>query len=238
MFKTFLRKKFLSASNIFGERIGSHVERIRQRDATSVRRRLQLMATDEAAQYAAEHMRDAIWFDTRTEFLLACIRNIAIEGDVLEFGVYEGRSINLFASQTRRPIFGFDSFEGLPERWKGHQGDAGTFDTGGRIPAAPSHVTFYKGWFNDSIPKFKAERGEVAAFIYVDCDLYSSTKTVLDEMNDRIVPGTLIGFDEYFNYPNWREGEFKAFHEFIAATGRKYEYVLAAEREVAVRMLT
>jgi len=32
-------------------------------------------------------------------------------------------------------------------------------------------------------------------------------------------------FDEYFNYPDWEKGEFKAFQEFITKTGRKYLYL-------------
>jgi hypothetical protein len=35
----------------------------------------------------------------------------------------------------------------------------------------------------------------------------------------------VIVFDEYFNYPGWREGEFKAFQEFIARESLGFEYL-------------
>jgi hypothetical protein len=42
---------------------------------------------------------------------------------------------------------------------------------------------------------------------------------------DRIQPGTVIVFDEMFNYSGWQQGEFKAFNEFIADTGMKYDWI-------------
>jgi hypothetical protein len=35
----------------------------------------------------------------------------------------------------------------------------------------------------------------------------------------------VIVFDGYFNYPGWREGEFKAFQEFIAREDLEFEYL-------------
>ena len=35
----------------------------------------------------------------------------------LEFGVYRGYSVNLIAGYTKNTVYGFDSFEGLPEDW-------------------------------------------------------------------------------------------------------------------------
>ena len=76
-------------------------------------------------------------------------------------------------------------------------------------------------------------------FIHFDADLYSSTKTVLDILADRIVPGTVIQFDEYFNYPGWQDGEYKAFKEFVESRDIKFEYIgyLENDEQVAVRIL-
>ena len=43
--------------------------------------------------------------------------------------------------------------------------------------------------------------------LHIDCDLYSSTKDVFDQVYDRLVKGTVIIFDEYWNGPHWREDE-------------------------------
>ena len=57
------------------------------------------------------------------------------------------------------------------------------------------------------------------SLVHIDCDLYSSTKTIFANLKDRIVPGTVIVFDEYWNYPGWRDHEFRAFEELLAETG-------------------
>jgi len=61
--------------------------------------------------------------------------------------------------------------------------------------------------------------------INIDCDIYSSTKTVLDLLAKRIVKGTVIIFDEYIGNQHWLEDEFKAFQEAVKANGWRYEYI-------------
>ena len=74
------------------------------------------------------------------------------------------------------------------------------------------------------------------AFIHLDCDLYSASKTVLSLLAPRLKSGTIILFDEYFNYPNWEHHEFKAFREIVAEHGIKYSYLGFARQQVAVRI--
>lgn len=38
-------------------------------------------------------------------------------------------------------------------------------------------------------------------------------------------PGSVIIFNEYFNYPGWQYGEYKAFQEFIEDRKLNYEYL-------------
>jgi hypothetical protein len=57
-------------------------------------------------------------------------------------------------------------------------------------------------------------------------------------LRDRLQPGTLIVFDEYFNYPNWERHEFKAWQEFVARHKITYEYLAFARQQVAVRILS
>lgn len=153
------------------------------------------------------------------------LNEVELDGLFLEFGVYGGSSINYFS--TLKPghiIYGFDSFEGLPEDWT-KTSPKGALDRKGEMPEVNSNVWLIKGWFEDTLPCFLGKHPEVCSFIHIDCDIYSSTKTVLEALRDRIVPGTVIQFDEFYNYPEWREHEYKAFQEFIVNTGLKYEYI-------------
>lgn len=149
------------------------------------------------------------------------------EGIFLEFGVFNGKSINFMSNILKdRKFYGFDSFEGLPEDWiPGF--NKGRFSLDGNLPPVNKNVTLIKGWFNETLPQFIKELNEDIAFIHVDCDLYSSTKTIFDCLKDKITPGTVITFDEYFCYHNWEEHEFKAFQEFVKEKQVKYKYLSA-----------
>ena len=63
------------------------------------------------------------------------------------------------------------------------------------------------------------------SFLHVDCDLYSATKNHFDSPSVTHLPWDRNSFDEYFNYPGWQNGEFKAFHDFIDDSAYSYEYI-------------
>jgi Flp pilus assembly protein TadD len=157
-------------------------------------------------------------------------------GLVLEFGVRHGTSIRQIAELAKQAVHGFDSFEGLPEVW--HHEPKGSYTTKGEIPIVPKSVQLHVGWFEDTLPKFLEQHEGPVRFINVDCDIYSSTKTVLDLLAPRMVPGSVIVFDEYIGNEHWREDEFKAFQESVARYGWTYEYLCFSvfTKQVAVRI--
>jgi len=182
-------------------------------------------ASRDTADYVERHMVTKPHFDNRNGLFDCSLALVTLDGLFMEFGVGdEATSIRYLAGKIDSTIHGFDSFEGLPDAWFETLGK-GSFSTGGKYPSVPENVDLHKGWFEDSLPPFLESHPGDAAFIHIDCDLYSSTRTVLTALRPRIRTGTVIQFDEYFNYPGWREHELKAFQEFIAETGLSYEYV-------------
>ena len=159
------------------------------------------------------------------------------QGLILEFGVRHGTSIRQLASLTSKPLYGFDSFEGLPENW--HQESKEIYSTRGKIPKVLAHVTLIPGWFEDTLPLFLAKHEEDIALINIDCDIYSSTKTVLDLLSPRIKKGTIIIFDEYIGNLHWEEDEHKAFMESVSKYQWKYEYLFysAYTKQVVVKII-
>lgn len=135
------------------------------------------------------------------------------DGLFLEFGVAQGGSLKRIAELAPSQLFhGFDSFEGLPEQWRDM--GKGTFSCS--IPTMPDNVILHVGLFENTIPKFvDIHSNDVISFINIDCDLYSSTKSIFNHLGNQIVPGTLIRFDEIYHYEGWREHEYKAFKEFL-----------------------
>jgi hypothetical protein len=195
---------------------------------------LQVRARDDSVDYIRAHMLDAGLFEDRDGFLRHCLER-APEGAVLEFGVAAGHSITVLAKAARgRRVDGFDSFEGLPEDWAGHRERRGAFSQHGVPPKVPANVRLHKGWFKDTIGVWLADHPERVGFVHVDCDIYSSTRDVLWSLRERLQVGTVIVFDEYFNYPNWRQHEARALKEFVAAFGVTYRYLAFTARDGAV----
>jgi hypothetical protein len=168
--------------------------------------------------------------DQRWENLEIAI-NLAIETTIdgmwCEFGVGNGDSIKFIANRNpNNVIYGFDSFQGLPETWF-----PGLIEIGEYACAAPTdlptNIQIIEGLFSDTLPLFKKEK---LSFIHIDCDLYSSTKTVFDNFKDYIDTGTVIVFDELIHYPTYENHEYKAFCEFLEETGKHHEVVSMSER--------
>ncbi len=196
-----------------------------------------LRALQRTVDYIERSMPDALGLDSQRELIEYALTATAIEGHYLEFGVFNGGTIRFIARHIgKRTIHGFDSFEGLPEAWSGFNLGGKTFDRGGRLPRVPDNVLLHRGYFDASLPKWLDDHPGPVAFMHLDCDLYSSTKTVFELTAPRIVPGTIILFDEYFNYPNWEQHQFKAFQEFITAHNIKYTYLGFARQQAAVRI--
>jgi hypothetical protein len=160
----------------------------------------------------------------------------------VELGVFKGVTINFLASARPDLEFhGFDSFEGLPEDWDMGQKNvkAEAFDRKGELPDVPDNVKLYKGWFNETLPPFLGETLSSISFLHVDCDIYSSTDYALNLLNDRIVPGTIIRFDELacwrhvfqeaspknkanrVLYTTWKDHEWKSLNEWLEKYDRK-----------------
>jgi hypothetical protein len=145
------------------------------------------------------------------------------EGLILEFGVATGRTINQIASLTDDRVYGFDSFNGLPEDWR--PGILKGEFKQEQLPDVRDNVELVVGLFDDTLDKFLEEHPGPIKFCHVDCDLYSSTKTILSKLEGRVVEGSVFMFDEFCRYEGYQEHEYKAFLEFLDKTGWKVKYL-------------
>jgi hypothetical protein len=162
------------------------------------------------------------------------LKTLGVElGDYLEFGVSRGASMVSMYRVTKRlklknvRMFGFDSFEGMPEsaevedggEWKPGQfastiDETRTFLNSYDIDWNRTHLI--QGWFEDTLNNTTTEEFNIrkASVIMVDCDIYSASKVALTYSLPIIKDYTVIFFDD------WRDditfGEYKAYSEFLA----------------------
>lgn len=189
----------------------------------------------------------------RTRHLRASLSQVEMSGHVLEFGVYRGKTMQHISRHfAGQPVWGFDSFVGLPEPWftrssqQGPSHPTGKFDMRleDRQPSFPDNVRLVAGWYHESLPLWLEQHAGVVSFLHIDCDLYSSTRTVLDLLNDRIVKNTTIVFDEFYPWSNydeydlWEQGEYRALREWITCNHRRFEVIMRSRhQQCSIRVL-
>ena len=143
----------------------------------------------------------------------------------MEFGVFKGTTINLISDFCDK-VYGFDSFEGLPESWNGVC-EKNTFKIS-ELPKVKDNVILIKGLFQDTLEKFIIEKKELEInMIHIDCDLYSSTKFVFDMLikYNILKKGLIIIFDEIINYNTFYEGEMKALFEICKNHNLQFKWL-------------
>ena len=143
----------------------------------------------------------------------------------LEFGVYKGITINFFSKFTNNKVYGFDSFEGLPEDWRPNF-PRKRFHMHGKLPEVNKNVELVIGLFQNTLKPFlKKINGKKKSFLHIDCDIYSSTNYILDNIYEHLDKKCIIVFDDFVNYRGYEEGELKAFIEFVKKNNVKYKWI-------------
>ena len=92
-----------------------------------------------------------------------------------------------------------------------------------KVPKLNKNVIPIIGWVQDTLPDFltKNKRRGVN-FVYLDLDTYPSTKFVLEKIKPYLNDKCIIVFDQLYNYPGWRIGEYKALIETFSENEFKY----------------
>ncbi len=197
---------------------------------------LQQRSYERSARFMEENASKAMIFGRKPRLHNFVAGEIAGNGLLVECGVFQGGSINRMARMLpKRVIHGFDSFEGLSERWIGNDHLAGHFDLDGVLPEVEDNVRLIKGWIDDTFEPFLNENDGPIDYLHIDTDTYSPAKTILNLAKSRLVPGSIILFDELYGYPAWEENEYKALKETIPDDA--YEYIAFGQMEAALRIV-
>ncbi|NLZ16300.1 MAG: class I SAM-dependent methyltransferase [Desulfobulbaceae bacterium] len=194
---------------------------------------LNKMAHDSSVAFILEHCPRAVAARSPKKLMDIALSKVSLNGLYLEFGVFKGESIRYIAKNNPgKQIHGFDSFQGLPEQWA--HNPEGAFTTHGKMPKVPANVKLWKGYFEDSLPGWCKQYSDSIAFLHIDCDLRSSTATILECLTGRIHPGTVIVLDDYFNFPGWEEDGHAVLTDFLGKNNLSAEYIGYGFKELAI----
>lgn len=175
--------------------------------------------------------------DSTLQFALELIQeNPTYENTIaLEFGVATGRTMHMISKVL--PVTGFDSFKGLPEKWRAGFG-RGMFAQ--RPPRKQRNETLRIGLFTDTTKGWSPDK--TISLIHIDCDLYSSTQTVLWSLlrwmrEGKVHKNCLIVFDEFHGYPGYEGHEMLAWSEFLTISGVEIEHLLNGPEQACFMLI-
>jgi hypothetical protein len=196
--------------------------------------------------FVEKYLKESVPLKSDAEILKFASDHVTIKGLFIELGVCTGKTINFIAAlNPYQTVYGFDSFEGLPEAWIRNDLNipAGAFSliNPNELPPVLNNVKLIKGWFKNTLAEFSNDPPPniPVAFLHIDSDLYSSAATAFEYLGKRIQPGTIIVFDEFYNFPSFEDHEFKAFQEFLSKENYRALYLAhnIYHEQVVVRII-
>jgi hypothetical protein len=187
---------------------------------------------------------------------------------IYEFGVFDCSSLVYIEKLSKiknvnySKIIGFDSFEGFPSFEKEYAADPNTYQAWETMDFScvkdksqiDSVIASLKtkfidepilvpGYYENSLKDELVTQYDLkpALFVHIDCDLYTSTYTVLDFLyrNNLIQSGTIVKYDEWgpLFKPGEPFGEERAHLEMLEKYGGSYEQLETMGDKIIFRRL-
>jgi len=176
-----------------------------------------------------ERMNNLLHYVEMTAFL---------EGAIVEVGVYKGGSLQQMAiKETKKKIYGFDTFLGLPEKTEGVDAHSvGDFNDTSFLKVFHEllpfknislHLGMFPSCLDFEIPK--------VSLMHVDVDMYQSTLECLSWGHDRLDVGGILICDDY-GAPTC-PGALRAVHEFLFSHLLEYKVVSVVNCQIVLRRI-
>lgn len=143
-----------------------------------------------------------------------------LPGDAAQVGVYRGGSAKLISRAllgSNKHLYLFDTFEGMPEvdasidLHKKNDFSDTSLEGVQKLFPKDALVSLHKGVFPGTTGPIEDKQ---FSFVYIDTDIYTSTRDSLAFFYPRLVPGACMAFDDYQG--KHTPGVKKALDEFLA----------------------
>jgi len=210
--------------------------KIREEDTYTLFKRKQIL---ESFNHFEKHLASSIHFSDVSD-----IRKYAIEKSLsydkerkkcyMDFGVHKGTSSNFFSGYVNK-LHAFDSFKGLREDWAGTGAQKGHLRLE-KIPKLNKNIDLIVGYIQDTLDDFLKSHNPKINFIHMDLDTYESTKYALEKLKPYLAKNSIILFDELYNYPGWKNGEYKALEQTFNENEYKFKAFSVNANRVVIQI--
>jgi len=149
-----------------------------------------------------------------------------VRGDYVEFGCFTGSSLKhalncnkkYFVKNSNMFFYGFDSFEGFPEQVHStfiNDNFKVNYLKVKKIEKKFKKCKIIKGFFNKTLSqKFIKQKITTIAFAFIDCDLAVSSKPVFKFILPRLISGSFLMIDDFYNLDKNNNSILKEFNKY------------------------
>jgi hypothetical protein len=178
-----------------------------QIQSTNPENRLSIKDPEFLALYEKMRSHTLVQIDRCFMIYQAACATASLPGSVAELGVYKGGTAKIVGEvlkETGKRIYLFDSFSGMPWTEKDKEKHETLFEdvtlekVKEYLKEYPA-IEFRPDFFPDTAKGLEQEK---FSLVYLDADLYESTKSGLEFFYPRMVTGGIILFDDYGSH-NW-----------------------------------
>ena len=155
-----------------------------------------------------------------------------IRGDIIEFGIWNGNNLFFIKKvvdyyKLKKMVIGYDNFSGFPNPAKLKKSKKGKYI--GKPELIKKMIKFFNikniNIINDDIMNLEkySKKFKNISFIYIDCNVYKPVIKILETLDNKILKGGIIAFDEAQNSHN--KDENRAMTEFLGRRKKKYKLI-------------
>ena len=141
-----------------------------------------------------------------------------IKGDIIEFGIWNGNNLFFIKKvvdyyKLKKKVIGYDNFSGFPNPAKLKKSKKGKYI--GKPELIKKMIKFFNikniNIINDDIMNLEkySKKFKNISFIYIDCNVYKPVIKILETLDNKILKGGIIAFDEAPNSHNKDENRAK-----------------------------
>ena len=169
---------------------------------------------------ATEEAELKLWDPFERYYILwSALKQISVDGDYVQSGVYRGEEAFYMAKQCKTTLHLFDSFEGVVAEDLVESDNEYYLENPFKCDVTEPE-TVLKQFDNVKINVGKVPANfdtvESIAFLYIDLNLYTSTKIALNELWPKVTSGGIAFIDLHDSWSSGAEVAVKEFFESLA----------------------
>ena len=187
-------------------------------------------ASAESADFAEEHLGKALVFSDKAQFMhfvIQKMRKLKVGSCFLSCNAQSEKN-ELDDFFTRIPHSDMHSFRSLADAWKSNHPVKDPYSN-----TTPPSDTYY---VDSAFKQSPSKEIPFVGLIHIEGGIPEVAKIVLEGVEKNLKQGVLLMFGELIGYPNWRNGQYRAWNRIAEVYGLKFRYLGFCDHQALVEI--